>query len=310
LWPLAARAQPPTMPTIGFLSSRGSNDLPGYTGFFAGLRQSGYQEGSNVAIEYCWAENQYDRLQKLAGQLVDRSVTAVVAMGGPAALAAKASTASIPIVFLVGIDPVASGLVTSMNRPNGNATGVSGVTREMNDKRLELLHELLPRAATIGVLLNPRNPSEENTTRDVMAAARALRQRIVIFSVGADRDLDMTSANLAEQRVDGLVVTDDPFLISHPDQLVALAARHRIPTIYPLREFVKAGGLISYGPNITEAYRQVGIYVGRILSGAKISDLPVQEPTKFELVLNLKTAAALGIEVPTSILLRADEVIE
>jgi ABC-type uncharacterized transport system substrate-binding protein len=243
-------------------------------------------------------------------ELVHRPVTVILALGGPAALAARVSTATIPILFQVGIDPVTSGLVASINRPNGNATGVSLVARELNAKKLELLHELLPTATGIGVLLNPSNPSIETFTSEVMEAASSLKQRIVVLKIGTDYDLDATLANLVEQRVYGLVVTDDPFFTNRRDRIAALAARHRIPAIYPWREYVEAGGLISYGASIRETYRQNGIYVGQILKGARPADLPVQQPTKFEMVVNLTTAKIIGLEVPPSLLIRADEVIE
>jgi putative ABC transport system substrate-binding protein len=310
-WPLAARAQQPAMPVIGFLSSGAQeSDAFRLTAIRRGLNEVGYVVGHSVAIEYRWAENQYERLPKLAMELVHRPVTAMVATGGPAALAAKASTAAIPILFLVGIDPVTSGLVASINRPNGNATGVSLVARELNAKKLELLHELLPTAAGIGVLLNPSNPSIETFTSDVKEAASSLKQRIVVLKISTDYDLDAALANLVEQHVGGLVVTDDPFFTNRRDRLAVLAARHRIPAIYPWREFAEVGGLVSYGPSFTDALRQVGIYVGRVLKGEKPADLPVILPSKFELVINLKAARALGLDVPPMLLARADEVIE
>jgi len=310
-WPLAAQAQQQAMPVIGLLSSgtQGSEAFR-LTAIRRGLNEVGYVVGRDVAIEYRWAENQNEQLPKLAMELVHRSVTVIVATGGPAAIAAKLSTATIPVLFLVGIDPVTSGLVASINRPNGNATGVSLVSREMNAKKLELLHELLPTAARIGVLLNPNNPSIETFTSDVMEAASALRQQIAVLKISTDHELDTAMANLVEQRVDGIVVTDDPFFTNRRDRLATLATRHRIPAIYPWREYVEAGGLVSYGPSITNAYRQVGIYVGRVLKGEKPADLPVMLPSKFELVINLKTARALGVDVPPTLLARADEVIE
>src|SRR5262245_27186303 len=301
-WPLAAQAQQQAMPVIGLLSSgtQGSEAFR-LTAIRRGLNEVGYVVGRDVAIEYRWAENQNEQLPKLAMELVHRSVTVIVATGGPAAIAAKLSTATIPVLFLVGIDPVTSGLVASINRPNGNATGVSLVSREMNAKKLELLHELLPTAARIGVLLNPSNPSMETFTSDVMGAASALRQQIAVLKISTDHDLDTAMANLVEQRVDGIVITDDPFFTNRRDRLAALATRHRIPAIYPWREYVEAGGLVSYGPSITNGYRQVGIYVGRVLKGEKPADLPVMLPSKFELVINLKTARALGIDVPPAL---------
>jgi len=308
-WPLAARAQQSAMPVIGFLSS-GTQESDAFrlTAIRRGLNEVGYVVGRNVAIEYRWAENQNERLPKLAMELVHRPVTVMVATGGPAALAARVSTSAIQILFLVGIDPVTSGLVASINRPNGNATGVSLVARELNAKKLELLHELLPTAARIGVLLNPSNPSIETFTSEVTEAASSLKQRIVVLKISTD--LDAALAKLVEQHVGGFVVTDDPFFTNHRDRLAALAARHRIPAIYPWREYVEVGGLVSYGPSLTDALRQVGIYVGRVLKGEKPADLPVILPSKFELVINLKAARALGLELPPTLLARADEVIE
>jgi putative ABC transport system substrate-binding protein len=310
-WPLVTHAQQPTMPVIGFLSS-GTQESDAFrlTAIRRGLNEVGYVVGRNVAIEYSWAENQNERLPKLAIELVHRPVTVILALGGPAALAARVSTATIPILFQVGIDPVTSGLVASINWPNGNATGVSLVSRELNAKKLELLHELLPTATGIGVLLNPSNPSIETFTSEVMEAASALKQRIVVLKIGTDYDLDATLANLVEQHVDGLVVTDDPFFTNRRDRIAALAAHHRIPAIYPWREYVEAGGLISYGPSVTDRFRQVGIYGGRVLKGEKPADLPVILPSKFELVINLKAARGLGLEIPPTLLARADEVIE
>jgi putative ABC transport system substrate-binding protein len=261
-------------------------------------------------IEYRWAENQYDRLSSLVTDFIQRQVAVIIAGGGPAARAAKAATARTPIVFLIGVDPVASGLVTSISRPEGNATGVSLMARELNAKKLELLRELVPTATVIAVLLNPSNPSYELLLRDVETAARGLGQHILLLNVKAESELEATFASLLQQHVDGLVITDDPLFTAVGIQLVGLAGRHHIPAIYPWREDVEAGGLISYGPNRVDAYRQVGVYAGTILKGAKPSDLPVLQPTKFETVLNLKTAKALGLDVPASTLLRADEVIE
>jgi putative tryptophan/tyrosine transport system substrate-binding protein len=310
-WPLAARAQQPAMPVIGFLSS-GTQESDAFRlpAIRRGLNEVGYVVGRNVAIEYRWAENQHERLPELAMELVHRPVTVILALGGPAALTARVSTATIPILFQVGIDPVTSGLVASINRPNGNATGVSLVSRELNAKKLELLHELLPTATGIGVLLNPSNPSIETFTSEVMEAASSLKQRIIVLKIGTDYDLDATLANLVEQRVYGLVVTDDPFFTNRRDRIAALAARHRIPAIYPWREYVEAGGLVSYGPSLTDAFRQSGIYVGRVLRGEKPAELPVIMPSKFELVINLKAARGLGLEIPPTLLARADEVIE
>jgi putative ABC transport system substrate-binding protein len=310
-WPLATRAQQTAMTQIGFL---GSGTPEGYRHFAAafrrGLNETGYVEGQNIAVEYRWAEGQYERLPTLAADLVRHQVALIVASGGPAARAAKASTTTIPIVFVVGVDPAVIGLVTSINQPGGNATGVSVIARELDAKRLELLHELLPTATVIAVLLNPANPSYGVLSGDIKGAASRLGVQILALDVRTERDLDTVFAKLLQEHVDGLVVTDEPFFNSQRIQLVSRAARHRIPTIYPWREYAEAGGLISHGTSLTDTYRQVGIYAGRILKGAKPSDLPVLEPTKFETVLNLKTAKALGLDVPTAILLRADEVIE
>jgi len=310
-WPLAARAQQPAMPVIGFLNSSSADAAANRVNAFRkGLRESGYVEGRDVGIELRSADGLYERLPTLAADLVRRGVAVIVAGGGPAARAAKAATATIPIVFNVGVDPVTIGLVASIGRPGGNATGTSVINRELDAKRLEILRELLPTASMVAVLLNPNNPSAEILSGDIKTAANGLGQQILVLNVGTDHDLDTAIVHLLQRHADGLVVTDDPLFIVQGVKLVELAARHKIPTIYAWRENVDAGGLISHGASITYAYRQVGIYAGRILRGAKPSDLPVLEPTKFETVLNLRTAKALGLDVPTSILLRADEVIE
>jgi putative tryptophan/tyrosine transport system substrate-binding protein len=308
LWPLAARAQQSAMPVVGFLGSQSPDD--GVTAVRRGLSQTGYVEGRNIAIEFRWAEGRYDRLPSLVADLIGRQVAVIIAGGGPAARAAKAATATIPIVFFVGVDPVTSGLVASIGRPGGNATGTTGVGRELNAKKLELLCELVPTATVIGLLVNPSNPYHETYSRDIKAAASGRGLQILDLNVRTERDLDTTLANLRQQHADGLLVTDEPLFAGLRVQLVALAARYNIPTIYPWREDAQAGGLISHGPRRTDTLRQVGIYAGRILKGDKPSDLPVLQPTKFETVLNLKTATALGLDVPTSTLLRADEVIE
>jgi putative ABC transport system substrate-binding protein len=296
---------------IGWLGSTNSKNTPHVLAAFRqALNETGYTEGKNLVIEYRWAEGQYERLPILAADLVHRQVAVIAASGGPAARAAKAATQTIPIVFQLGVDPITAGLVASIGRPGGNATGTSVITSELNAKRLELLREMLPTAKVIALLFNPLNPSYEIFSEDIKAAAGRLGQQALVLNVGAERDLDIFP-NALQQRVDGLVVTDDPlFNTTLRVQLVALAARYSIPTIYPFREYAQDGGLISYGPIITDGFRQVGMYVGRILNGAKPSDLPVLLPTKFETILNRKTAKTLGIDVPTSILLRADEVIE
>jgi ABC-type uncharacterized transport system substrate-binding protein len=310
-WPLAARAQQPAMPVIGYLSSTdAAKSEHTLAAFRQALSETGYIEGKNVAIEYRWAEGQYERLSTLAADLVRRQVAVIVAGGGPAARVATQATPSIPIVFNVGVDPVASGLVVSIGRPGRNATGTSVVARELNAKKLELMRELVPGNTVIGILLNPSNPSTEILSQEILQAATGLGQKIVVLHVRTERDFDVMFANLSQEHANALVVTDDPLFSNPRTPLVALAARHKVPTIYPWREQVQAGGLISHGPSITQAYHQVGIYTGRILKGAKPADLPVVEQTKIETVLNLKTAKALGLDLPTPTLLRADEVIE
>ena len=311
-WPLAARAQQAGMPVIGFLGSESPNQFVGrLRAFRQGLYEVGFVDGRNVAIEYRWAESQYDRLRGLATDLVRRQVTVVVATTTPATLTAKAATTTIPVVFLTGIDPVEAGLVASLNRPGGNLTGVANLSVEVGSKQLELLHELVPTATVIALLVNPTNRIlAETLSRDLQAAGRAISQQIRIVSAGTERDIDTIFADLVQQGVGALVVGNDPFFNARPDQLVALAAGHAVPAIYPYREFATAGGLMSYGSNFADTYRLVGVYTGRILKGEKPADLPVQQSTKVELILNLKTAKALGITFPISLLGRADEVIE
>ena len=306
-WPLAARAQ--QMPVIGLLGIQ-SPDEDVTVSVRRGLSQTGYVEGKNLAIEFRWAEGRYERLQSLVTDLIRRQVAVIVAVGGPAARAAKAATTTVPIVFLVGVDPVTSGLVASISRPGGNATGTSVTGRESNTKKFDLLCELVPKATVIGLLVNPSNPYHETYTRDIKVAASGVGRQILDLNVTTESDLDITFASLRQQHADGLVITDEPLFLILREQLVALAARDKIPTIYPYREFVHAGGLISHGANRADGCRQVGIYAGRILKGDQPSDLPVLLPSKFETVLNLKTATALDLNVPTATLLRADEVIE
>ncbi len=309
-WSLAARAQQLPMPVIGFLNGQSPGTYaPFVAAFRQGLSQAGYVEGQNVSIEYRWAEGHYDRLPALASDLVQRRVTVIVAAGN-AHGAAKAATTTIPIVFSAGGDPVKLGLVTSLNRPDGNLTGVSVLTSTLEAKRLELLHELLPKAALIGVLLDPAFSAADAQLREIQTAAQALGQQLRIVHASNEGDLEGAFATLADGPVGALAVVGNPFFLNARTSLLALAARYALPTIYESREFTKAGGLMSYGTDIPDVYRQVGIYTGRILKGDKPADLPIVQPTKFDMAVNLKTAKVLRVDVPTSILLRADEVIE
>jgi putative tryptophan/tyrosine transport system substrate-binding protein len=310
-WPLVAGAQQPALPVVGFLNSASPEGYaPMVTAFSQGLKQTGYVEGQNVAMEFRWAEGHYDLLPELAAELVRRQVAVIAAGGPPAALAAKAATSTIPIVFTSGTDPVKLGLVSSFNRPGGNITGVHLFLSELNTKKLGLLRDLLPQAKVIGLLLNPTAENAEPQSRDLQAAGQALGFQIQRVNASSDREFESAFATLVEQRVDALVVGSDPFLNSRRDQLVALAARHAIPAVYEVREFADAGGLMTYGTSIKDAYRQAGAYVGQILKGAKAADLPVMQSTKFEFVINIKTAKTLGIKVPDNVLSLADEVIE
>ena len=309
-WPLVARAQQPAMPVIGFVRSTSLSDSTQLvTAFRQGLKELGFVEGENVAIEYRWAEDQYDRLRTLVADLVDRKV-AVIAANSPSALAAKTATTTIPIVFTTGDDPVNLGLVTSLSRPTGNVTGVTFFAGAMVAKQLELLHELLPQATVISVLVNPNFPGATFQLRDVQEAARTLGHTMHVLNASTGSEINTAFATVAQQRTDALLVAGDPFFLSRVSQFVTLAARHAVPTIYAQREYVAGGGLISYGTSVTDAYRQVGVYVGRILRGAKPTDLQVMRATKFELVINLQTAKLLSLEVPPTLLARADEVIE
>ena len=312
-WPLVARAQQPAMPVIGFLSGASSGMYqPFVTAFKEGLKQTDYVEGRNVAIEYRWAEGQFDRLPKLAADLIDQRPNVIMASGNTAAAAAKKATATIPIVFTSGLDPIQIGLVASFNRPGGNITGVYTVSSEMPIKSLELLHELVPAAVGIGLLVNPANPnlSESVVVKEVEAAARLLGKQIQVLEASTDAEIDAAFATLARLRAGALVIVGDVFYNDRRERIAALALRHALPSIYARREYAVAGGLMSYGTSLSDIYRQAGVYVGRILKGAQPVDLPIVQSTKLELVINLKTAKALGLDLPPSFYWRADEVIE
>lgn len=308
----AVGAQPKAMPVIGYLDTqaRGPAAEPYIAAFRQGLSENGYVEGQNVAGEYRSAEGQYDRLESLAAELVSRKVDVIVTSGAPAARAAKKATLTIPIVFMGGGDPVANGFVASLAKPGGNLTGIVDLVVELFPKRLELLRELIPQAEVFGLLMNPNNPSTERVIRDMQEAARANGVQLHVAKVSTESEIDAAFVSLAQQKADALVVAGDPFFISRRQQIVALAARHAIPAIYAQPEFAKAGGLINYTSNTIALVREAGVYAGRILKGAKPADLPVVQPTTFELAINLKTAKALGLTIPPSILARADEVIE
>ena len=300
VWPLAARAQQPAMPVIGFLNSQSPD---GFTnrlrGFRQGLKDTGYVEGENVAIEYRWADNQIDRLPALAADLVGRMVAVIAALGETATFAAKGATRTIPTVFAVSDDPVRLGLVASLGRPGGNLTGINFFTAELTAKRLTLLHELVPTAVRVAALVNPANAAiAEPTLRDLEAAARAMGLQIRVLSASTIREINTAFASFVHERPDALFVTGDPFLVSRRMQLTHLASRHAVPAAYSVRDYAEAGGLMTYGTNVTEAWRQVGVYAGRILKGAKPADLPVVQPTKFELVINTQAASLLGLDVP------------
>jgi len=314
-WPLAARAQPSTLPVIGFLNSasRGPSGpfRPFLDAFHQGLNEGGYVEGRNVVIEYRWAGGQFARLPELAADLVARRVSLIAATGGAvSARAAKGATSTIPILFIGGQDPVADGIVTSLNQPGGNATGVALRTLELMTKRLELLRELVPHAAAVALLVNPTDVTNELEAKDVEAMMRAIGGHMVLLKASAENDFEPSFASAARQQADALLVSPNPFFTARRAQIVTLAARHGMPAAYPWREYVDAGGLMSYGPSIVGAYRQIGLYAGRILKGEKPSGLPVQMPIKFELIINLKAAQALRLTIPRIMLIRADEVIE
>src|SRR6516164_309109 len=311
-WSLAARAEQSAMPVIGFLNSASPQPFANYvSGFRVGLKQTSYIDGQNVTIEFRWAEGHYDRLPEMAADLVRRKVAVLVSTGGPpSVMAAKAATATIPIVFTIGTDPIRLGVVTSLSRPGGNITGVNLFATQMESKRLGLLRALLPRVQLIAVLLNPSRPNYAFQVKDVQEPAAAIGQQIHILLASNESDIDKAFATAVQLRAGALLVSSDPFFNSQRDKIVALAARHSIPAIYEWREFALAGGLMSYGTNITDGYRQAGVYAGRILKGEKPADLPVVQSARFELIINLKTAKALGIEVPPNLSAEADEIIE
>jgi len=311
-WPLVVRAQQSAMPVIGFLSARSPPEAAGVLAAFRqGLGEAGYFEGKNVTIEYRWGEGQYDRLPELAAELVRRQVAVIAATGGePSPLAAKAATTTIPIVFTIGGDPVETGLVASLNRPGGSLTGTTIMAVEMGPKRLELIRELLPKASAFTMLINPNFPTALAEARVVQDAASTLGIQINVLNASTESEIDKAFANVIQEKVGAVMVGTDPFLLGQRDQIAGLAARHAIPTMYFLREFVQAGGLLSYGPDIRRGYRQAGVYTGYILRGSKPADLPVLRPTSFLLSINLKTAKALGLTLPPTLLALADEVIE
>jgi putative tryptophan/tyrosine transport system substrate-binding protein len=313
-WPLAARAQQPAMPVIGFmntLNSADASDLGLVAAFRQGLLETGFVEGQNVTVEYLWAQGQYDRFPELAAEFVRRQVAVIAATGGePSPQSAKAATQTIPIVFTANGDPISEGLVASLRRPGGNVTGITIFGPAAVTKRVQLMHQLVPQATTIAYLMNPNHPSGEIEMSAAQTAARSLGKEMPVFRASNERELDTAFATMVQQQTDALVVASDPFYWSRRGELASLAARHRLPAIYYLPEFARAGGLMAYGNSLPDQYRLVGVYVGRILKGEKPGDLPVVQSTKFEFVINLKTAKALGLDVPLGLIAGADEVIE
>jgi putative ABC transport system substrate-binding protein len=311
-WPRAARAQQPGMPMVGFLGAPSAAPYARYVAaVHQGLKEVGYVEHQNVAMEYRWADSQYDRLPALAADLVSRRVAVIIPIGGaPATVAAKAATSTIPIVFNLGADPVGLGLVTNLSRPGGNITGIAMMTVEIETKRLELLHELAPASSSLAILLNPSSPQAQTQEREAQRAARVIGRQVLVLKAGTLREIEEVFAALVRERAGALLVGADTFFLSQATLFVVLTARHSMPTIYPFRSFVDAGGLMSYGTSLLDAYRQTGVYAGRVLKGEKPGDLPIAQPTKFELIINLKTARAVGIAIPPTLLARADEVIE
>jgi putative ABC transport system substrate-binding protein len=311
IWPLAASAQQATIPVIGFMHARSADDTVGQVSAFRrGLTEAGLIEGQNVKIEYRFAAGHYDRLPLIAADFVRQAVNLIVAASDPSAQAAKAATATMPIVFAVGNDPIKLGLVASYNRPGGNATGINILTAAMEAKRLGLLHEIVPQAAVVGVIVNPNYAQATAQVRQIEDAARATGLQIYVLRVSNDEDIDKAFNAIAQQRIAALIVAADPFIDTRREKIISLTARQAVPTMYQFREHAAAGGLMSYGVDLIDVYRQVGIYAARILKGAKPADLPVMEPTKFEFVINLKTARALGLEINPQLLTNADEIIE